>query len=90
MLNSQLRINRVSEKSRLSVATLANRFYYCRTDWVDGTTQFANLIKSYLLPEYRILDLGAGSEKKDLLTFEVGCKLSLASISTLASETTRG
>jgi 2-polyprenyl-3-methyl-5-hydroxy-6-metoxy-1,4-benzoquinol methylase len=56
-------------KGWLSVEAVVNRFYYSRPAWIDGTSQFANLIKSHLLPEYRILDLGAGCGKKGPVNF---------------------
>ena len=59
-----MRTIREPGKGRLSVAALTSLFYYSRLAWVDGTSQFANLAKSYLRPECRILDLGAGSGKK--------------------------
>ena len=40
---------------------LINFFYYNRKGWVDGTTYFVNLLKSYCRPEATVLDLGAGS-----------------------------
>lgn len=52
-----------------SVPALANRFYYSRPAWIDGTSEFANLVKGHLRPEYRILDLGAGSGKEGAINF---------------------
>ena len=49
--------------------TIANRFYYSRCDWIDGSAQFASLIKSHLRPEYRLLDLGAGPGKEGPVNF---------------------
>ena len=48
---------------RDSVKVLTERIYYGRPNWVDGTSQFAALIRQRLRPEFRILDLGAGSGK---------------------------
>jgi SAM-dependent methyltransferase len=53
----------------LDVKELTQRFYQRRPAWVDGTSQFANLVRSYLRPEYRILDLGAGSGKQGPVNF---------------------
>jgi SAM-dependent methyltransferase len=47
---------------RPSVNALTDRYYRNRPDWVDGTSQFGNLVRSHLQSEYQILDLGAGSE----------------------------
>ena len=52
-----------------SVRALANRFYYSRPAWIDGTSEFTNLVKSHLRPEYRILDLGAGPGKQGAVSF---------------------
>jgi len=38
-------------------------FYNSKKGWVDGTTHFVNLLKSYCRPEAAVLDLGAGSGK---------------------------
>jgi len=37
-----------------------------RPVWVDGTTAFGNLVRSYLRPHMRILNLGAGAGVRDL------------------------
>ena len=68
-MNSHVPTTQEAKKGRLSVAALTSRFYYSRPAWVDGTSQFANLVKNYLRPEYRILDLGAGSGKKGPVNF---------------------
>ncbi len=51
------------------MSALTYRFYDSRPAWIDGTSQFANLVKSHLRPEYRILDLGAGSGKEGSINF---------------------
>jgi 2-polyprenyl-3-methyl-5-hydroxy-6-metoxy-1,4-benzoquinol methylase len=56
----------------LDVKELTQRFYYRRSRWVDGTSRFANLVKSYLRPESRVLDLGAGSGKEGPVNFRGG------------------
>jgi ubiquinone/menaquinone biosynthesis C-methylase UbiE len=41
--------------------TLVNRYYYSRINWVDGTTQFKEMIMSRLNCGSKVLDVGAGS-----------------------------
>ena len=36
-------------------------FYNPKKGWIDGTTQFVNLLKSYCRPGATVLDLGAGA-----------------------------
>lgn len=40
---------------------LVNKYYYSRTNWVDGTTQFKKMIMSRLNCGSKVLDVGAGS-----------------------------
>jgi SAM-dependent methyltransferase len=54
---------------RSSVKALTERFYHNRPDWVDGSSQFGNLVREYLRSDYRILDLGAGSGKVGPVNF---------------------
>ncbi len=53
-----------------SVKTLTERLYYDRSNWLDGTSQFAALIRKRLRTEFRILDLGAGSGKAGPVNFQ--------------------
>jgi len=53
-----------------AVKVLTERLYYDRPNWVDGTSQFAALIRKRLRPEFRILDLGAGSGKVGPVNFQ--------------------
>jgi ubiquinone/menaquinone biosynthesis C-methylase UbiE len=53
-----------------SVRVLTERFYYDRPDWVDGTSQFGAIIRRYLRPESRVLDLGAGNGKAGPINFQ--------------------
>jgi SAM-dependent methyltransferase len=53
-----------------SVKALTERLYYRRSNWVDGTSQFAALIRERLRPEFRILDLGAGDGKAGPVNFQ--------------------
>lgn len=55
---------------QISVKALTERLYYARPNWVDGTSQFAALIRRCLRPEFRILDLGAGSGKAGPVNFQ--------------------
>src|SRR5437588_192580 len=68
-LNSALRTNLESGPKWRSVKVLTNRFYHSRSAWIDGTSQFANLVKSHLRPKYRMLDLGAGCGKEGPFNF---------------------
>jgi SAM-dependent methyltransferase len=52
-----------------SVKVLTERLYYGRPNWVDGTSQFAALIRQRLRPDFRVLDLGAGSGKAGPVNF---------------------
>src|SRR5262245_28484598 len=45
------------------------RLYDHRPAWVDGTTQFACLIRKHLRPDMRLLDLGAGAGKVGPVNF---------------------
>src|SRR5690348_4323928 len=38
------------------------RFYTSRPDWIDGTTEFHRLLRSYMRPNEKILEIGAGPE----------------------------
>jgi SAM-dependent methyltransferase len=55
---------------RKSVRNLADRFYYGRPEWIDGSSQFSALVRECLRPEFRILDLGAGSGKCGPINFQ--------------------
>jgi ubiquinone/menaquinone biosynthesis C-methylase UbiE len=57
-------------RCRDSVRVLTERLYYRRPNWVDGTSQFAALIRQRLRPEFRILDLGAGDGRAISLNFQ--------------------
>ena len=59
-----------SQKVRNSVQSLIEHFYHAAPGWVDGTTQFGALIREHLRPEFRVLDLGAGSGKAGPVNFQ--------------------
>jgi hypothetical protein len=46
-----------------------DRLYNRQAGWVDGTTQFAALVKKYLRPDMQILDMGAGPGKLGPINF---------------------
>lgn len=54
---------------RRKVQRWKERFYESRPRWVDGTTQFASVIKQRLCPAMWILDLGAGEGKPGPINF---------------------
>lgn len=55
---------------RTSVQSLIEHFYHAAPGWVDGTTQFGALIREHLRPEFRVLDLSAGSGKAGPVNFQ--------------------
>lgn len=48
---------------------LTDSLYHRRPGWVDGTTQFAGMVRKRIRPESRLLDLGAGSGKAGPVNF---------------------
>jgi SAM-dependent methyltransferase len=54
---------------RRRVQQWKERLYDPRSGWVDGTTQFAHLIRKHLRPHMRLLDLGAGAGKAGPVNF---------------------
>lgn len=54
---------------RRKVQWWKERFYESQPWWIDGTTQFASVIKNRLCPQMWVLDLGAGEGKLGPLNF---------------------
>lgn len=53
----------------VDVQKLTEMFYHRRSCWIDGSSQFTNLVRSYLRPEFLCLDLAAGSSKEGPVNF---------------------
>ena len=45
-------------------ANALSKYYYNRPDWVDGTSQFHQLIREFVKPGANILEIGAGLTNK--------------------------
>lgn len=47
-----------------STARLFDRYYYSRSDFVDGTTQFHEVCRAHIAPRSSILEIGAGPSNR--------------------------
>jgi len=54
---------------RRGIQRWKKRLYDRQPGWVDGTTQFASLIRKHLRADMRLLDLGAGAGKPGSVNF---------------------
>src|SRR5690349_21345446 len=47
-----------------STARLFDRYYYGRSDFVDGTTRFHEVCRAHIAPSSSILEIGAGPSNR--------------------------